>query len=89
MKFVSFLFWCPLGFWAIARAAGWLWNRNEGFSWKFMMCSGALGLVIATVIYDLTVVPVVKRVYAGPDSVDRLILLTNPGSAAGQPSKFY
>jgi hypothetical protein len=62
------------GWWLMARAAGWLWRMNEGISWKFMMCSGALGFVASALLHDAVLLIVVRRLYLGSDALRPALL---------------
>lgn len=63
-----------VGWWVVARIAGALWRMNTGLSWKFMMCTGALGLVLSALFCDVVVLLIVRRLYVGDDELRLEIL---------------
>jgi hypothetical protein len=65
-----------VGWWVFAKATGALWRMNEGASWKFLMCTGALGLVLSALFYDFVVILIVRRLYVGEGTIRTCILAT-------------
>lgn len=63
-----------VGWWVVAKAAGSLWRVNNDIGWKFMMCTGALGLVLSALFYDAVVLLLVRRLYLGSDELKLEIL---------------
>jgi hypothetical protein len=71
---LGLLLMVPIGWWAFARATGYLWKMNSGISWKLMMCTGAIGLTVVALAYDLVVIIIVNRLYIGAEDAEYMIL---------------
>jgi hypothetical protein len=71
---LMFLLISPFAWWLFAKMGGGIWKMNNGLSWKFLVCTGALGLTMAALTFDLVLLVLVRRWYTGTKKLNTCIL---------------